>query len=198
MRALLVVCLLAGPAAAQWPPPSEREPERFGDQGQVAIVQGTTLAVSYVSERYSDAQDPEPFFGFGLQLAADYVLAPRLTVGGTFVYSYEHQEPFTLTSISLSARVGYIIRASRRVSLWPQLAFGIVENEFTNADDDFENFGQTRFFGAVFAPILFHPADHFFVGAGPVASTDFSNDYDDAAGPLATRLGISTLLGGWF
>ena len=43
----------------------------------------------------------------------------------------------------------------------------------------------------VYVPVLFHPAPHFFVGAGPSFQFDLS-------GPMSNIYGIDSFLGGWF
>jgi hypothetical protein len=44
----------------------------------------------------------------------------------------------------------------------------------------------------LFAPIMFHPAPHFFVGFGPFLDTDLSGS------DKVTTYGAKLTIGGWF
>jgi hypothetical protein len=51
------------------------------------------------------------------------------------------------------------------------------------------------------APVLFHPAPHFFVGLGPHLFHDLSRALrgaDAVSNSKRTFFGISTTVGGWF
>ncbi len=52
----------------------------------------------------------------------------------------------------------------------------------------------------VAAPLLFHPARHFFLGFGPIFSYDIAASLSNATGeaPKATSLGAQSYLGGYF
>jgi hypothetical protein len=52
----------------------------------------------------------------------------------------------------------------------------------------------------IYAPLLVHPAEHFFFGLGPQASTDISRTYTYGTGSYDNRrtaLGIGLTVGGW-
>ncbi|MBC7794327.1 MAG: CHRD domain-containing protein, partial [Clostridia bacterium] len=44
-----------------------------------------------------------------------------------------------------------------------------------------------------FTPVLWHLAEHFFIGAGPDVLIDFNNDAGERF-----RLGAQSVVGGWF
>jgi hypothetical protein len=48
---------------------------------------------------------------------------------------------------------------------------------------------------AAFAPLLFHPANHFFLGLGPSFALDL---FGSGSAPKATVFGLRSLVGGYF
>ena len=50
----------------------------------------------------------------------------------------------------------------------------------------------------LFAPFLWHPAQHFFVGGGPVVATDLISKQSGQNAPKETAVGLQAVLGGYF
>jgi hypothetical protein len=93
--------------------------------------------------------------------------------------------------------VGYNLPLSDTVSFWPKVYFGYATYSTSNNGPS----GNESAIG-VYAPFLFHPVPHFFIGIGPNASTQLSNS--ESLGGMnsdlakVTQIGLQATLGGWF
>jgi hypothetical protein len=101
-------------------------------------------------------------------------------------------------------RLGVNIPIVRRLSLYPIANIGF-EAEIIDTNDggsDTKESEQALFVG-LFAPLLVHPAEHFFVGFGPSISHDLSREFSfplqspNPTSNRATSLGAGLVLGGW-
>ena len=91
---------------------------------------------------------------------------------------------FNSNSLNVGPRVGYNIRLSPDLSVWPS-AFGALGTSwFTNGSSS-----ALRVGGSV--PVLFHPVPHFFVGLGPHLETDLTGS------SKSTTYGLGLTVGGW-
>lgn len=147
-------------------------------------------------------------------LALDYFVTDGLSLGGELRYIKDRDDK----TISIAPRIGYNIDFNDTFSIWPQL--GIRFASSTEATDHTVTTGAnvqtytnerevSSFALLVNAPILYHVAKNFFLGAGPTFSTTLtskvkvsSNDPSVAAGSAdgikETSIGLAALVGGHF
>ena len=91
-----------------------------------------------------------------IQPALDYFLGSGVSVGG--LLGFIHSEGST--TFDFGARAGFNQAMTARASFWPTV--GIVGSYQTSSGSMAEL--------VVLAPVLYHPAPHFFLGAGPFLS----------------------------
>ncbi len=167
---------------------------RFGAKGALAISSDAALSISHTSISGADASVTT------LQLAPslDYFVAPQLSVGGSVFATYSSLETGHSTNLGIGPRVGYNFPLSDLVSVWPKIGFSV---SHTNESRDVAIAGATTVSQStsntavalnLFAPLMFHPAQHFFAGFGPYLDADLSGD------TKATTVGGKLTLGGWF
>jgi hypothetical protein len=191
--AAALACLLAAPLARAEAPAAETASAgfaptadaagAFGTVGQLALSLGATSG-EYLSYRKSGG-------GWALQLApaADYFLFPHISLGGLVAYGHQSGGGGTGTSgvstdaFSIGARAGYALAINDRFGIWPLAGLRL---DYVSAG----HASQTDTFVPIYVPFLFHPAQHFFVGAGPRFDVHLS-------GHENTLWGLDTVLGGW-
>jgi hypothetical protein len=108
-----------------------------------------------------------------VQPALDYFIGNGVSVGG--VVGYFHSGS---TTVSFGARAGFNQNLTEKITFWPMAGiYGAYHNGSSVAAE-------------VFAPFLYHPAQHFFLGAGPFLGYGFhGGDY--------TEYGLDFVIGGW-
>jgi hypothetical protein len=114
-----------------------------------------------------------------LQPALDYFLAGGISVGGLVGFGYSGGT----TTINLGARAGFNQPLTERFSFWPTA--GII-GSYQTGNGSSNSTAQL----VVLAPFLYHPVQHFFLGAGPFLS------YLVKGGP-DTQYGLDFVIGGW-
>jgi hypothetical protein len=114
-----------------------------------------------------------------IQPAIDYFVTSGLSVGGLFSFGHAGGA----TTIGLGARAGFNQALTERVSFWPTA--GII-GSFISSNGTSSSTAEL----VVLAPFLYHPAPHFFLGAGPFLSYLFKGGPD-------TQYGIDFVIGGW-
>ena len=154
----------------------------FGSSGQKVISVGA-------------ASDEHLFFhktsGAGWQVhvapGLDYFIVSHVSIGGVFAYTHTSGNGTstpTSNAIRFGARGGYSFDFNDRFGVWPLAGFSI-----SWAATDKDSTTDTFFDGLV--PFLYHPAQHFFVAAGPSLRIDLS-------GPTPNQYGFDSLIGGYF
>jgi hypothetical protein len=190
LQVLVAALFLSAPAparaegdAAGFAPAAEGA-HGFGAVGQLALSLGATA--------------DEPFFlhrsggNWQLQLApaADYFLWPHVSVGGLVSLDYASGGVGTGTNASgattfkIAARAGYSLALDERFSVWPLAGLALGYHSENHSSD-------TNTWLTIYAPVLFHPAAHVFVGVGPSFNVNLS-------GPAGSGWGVDSMLGGWF
>ncbi len=196
MRPILVGGLLAvGIAASSGDALGQAAPAGgFGNQGQLALQADLQLHF----EGYSYSDNGGSGTDFLIQPAADYFVIDHLSVGGAVpLHVASPDGGRTTITFGIEPRVGYDIPIVEKLSFWPDLFFSFETSSRNN------NGGSDTAFGiGVFAPLLFHPIAHFFLGIGPNLSTEFSHTYSapngrSGEGPKLTQYGIMSTIGGW-
>lgn len=167
----------------------------FGDRGQLAISSDAGLSLSNTSISGVDGSATTLL----LRPAVDYFVIDSLSVGGFLGLEYNTAPGGSSTAFSVGPRVGYNLRLSESFSIWPKIGFAFAS---TSQDrDDIEVPGEPDIEGDsgsstslqlnLFAPVMFHPAEHFFLGLGPAFDLDLTGD------AKATTLAIRLTIGGW-
>ncbi|MDB4981785.1 MAG: hypothetical protein JWM82_2537, partial [Myxococcales bacterium] len=197
------------PPSPAVPPPltgEELDPARFGRRGQLVLA-GTFL------EGQRAQRGTPPFFDdtyFIVGTTLDVFLAERLSIGLGLRFNREvdrlqglvfgpgnNEFKATYTSLSASGRVGYDVSLAKNVSIWPGVQVGVLHASQV-ASNGTGGSGITSLPVALFAPILFHPVHHFFLGLGPNFNFELwthSSTPGDAR--RETSYGIESILGGY-
>jgi len=194
------------PPAPAVPPPPVRLASRFGDRGQLAISNDFDLSV--VNQSISD--DGGSTTTLSVAPAADYFVARNLSVGGMVSLAYATstsggQVTTSQTTFGIGPRVGYDIPFGDRFSLWPRIAFLFSDASAPPISGAFGSsapaYSVTTFDIQLFAPLLWHPSAHFFVGLGPFFQTDLASTYSSGGTSSSwmktTAFGVKLDLGGW-
>lgn len=119
---------------------------------------------------------------------ADYFLRENLSVGAGIALGQLFQPGENATTVGVNVRLGYNIPYDANISFWPKLTVGFLYNK-----QDTFLFGPdgTFFQIGAFAPVLLHPASHFFVGLGP--NVDIL-----LGGGSGISFGVKSVIGGYF
>lgn len=175
---------IASAASAQEQNPIERiegGADSFGQAGQLVISQDFQFQLSY-NTAGNDT------FSIVLAPAADYFISENLSLGlgvsfGQLIRSGEDD-----TSVGANVRLGYNLPYDKKLSLWPKITAGFIYNKTAS----FMFGGDGTFFQLGFyAPAVFHPTSHFFIGFGP----NLDILLGDADG---LTIGARTVIGGYF
>ena len=225
-RTLGITALLLTPAfhaaMAQEPAPTTTEPPpattpapaaaamgagtgAFGSQGQIAISvdlpfmnEGPQLALVHESNSMGGSSST----AIGIQPSLDYFVAPHISVGGQVGIAHGSTglsiagSTLNQTIIGVEVRGGYELALTDSVSLWPRLGIGYSHTSYSGG-------GGTDTSGydidlLVSVPVLWHPASHFFLGAGPALTTQLVNKVEGNSQSKATDIGLTAVIGGYF
>jgi len=196
-----VVTLLAVPALAQTRSPEHTEVRAdspsgvFGAKGQLAISSDAGLSISNTSIDGIDGSSTN----IVMRPAVDYFVVDYLSIGGFLGLEHNSAPGGKSTAVSIGPRVGYNIPLSERFSVWPKVGFSFASTSqetdevelpsgaTVGGDDESSTSMQLN----LFAPVMFHPVQHFFIGFGPAFDLDLSGD------TKATTIAARLTLGGW-
>ena len=163
---------------------------QFGYKGQVAVSSDTGLSISNTSISGIDGSSTTLL----LRPAVDYFVVDNVSLGGFLGVEYTSAPGGSSTAVSVGPRVGYNLPLSERFSLWPKIGFSFASTS-QKTDDvggiEGDDESSTSVQLNLFAPFMFHPVEHFFLGFGPAFDLDLSGD--NKATTIAARL----TLGGW-
>ncbi len=167
--------------------------EIFGGAGQIAISSDAALTV----QRRTISGVEGGTSTIQLAPAADYFVINNLSVGGFVGFDYVTSGDNDSSRFAIGPRVGYNIPFSDLVSIWPKAGFSFAHTSSTvsgpgpnNSTVSVTNTADA-FALNLFAPIMFHPVQHFFAGFGPFLDADLSGDQ------RATVFGGKLTIGGW-
>jgi hypothetical protein len=175
--------------------PADSPSAIFGGEGQLAISSDAGFSLSNTSISDVDGSTTQLI----VRPSVDYFVVDYLSLGGFLGLEYNTTPGGSSTQMSIGPRVGYNIPFSERFSFWPKLGFSFAstsqEEEDTETPDGEVILGSdessTSLQLNIFAPVMFHPVEHFFLGLGPAFDLDLTGD--DKATTIAVRLTI----GGW-
>jgi hypothetical protein len=179
LGALILSSLAAGTARAQ-NLADQINSTTFGNPGQVAI--SSDFAIDFRHANGASRLELAP--------AVDYFLAPQLSLGGQVVFAYaSFKGGGSESTFGLGPRVGYNIPLAPMFSLYPRAGLSFSHNTATGRT-------SSNLLGIfLFAPFLFHPVPHFFLGLGPSIGGDFAGGSD---AQHFVEIGILSTVGGYF
>ncbi len=192
------------------PPPEAR----FGDAGEMVINGALSASIGHLGYTSGGSSTTS----FGIEPALDYFSSRNLSQGLSAFFRYSDSisginlENENVT-FGITGHLAFNLWLADRVSLWPRLALGVWRSQTTyhvpsgtfsvsvdgtafpisNGTEVEEN----AVFVELYAPFLFHLAQHFFVGFGPQAYADLFH----SANSMANRrmfVGGESTIGGWF
>jgi hypothetical protein len=153
----------------------------FGDKGQLVLSQDLQFRLTYNTAGSDN-------FNVVLSPGADYFIKQNLSVGADASLGLIFQPGDNATSVGAHVRAGYNLPYDQNISFWPKVSVGFVYNKTTTflfgPDGTFFQIGA-------FAPVVLHPASHFFVGFGP----DLDILLGDSSG---ISFGARSVIGGYF
>jgi hypothetical protein len=158
---------------------------RFGLKGQKAVSSDAGLSISNTSISGADESSTTLL----LRPAFDYFLVDSVSLGGFVGVEYTSGAGSTTSIISIGPRVGYNLPLSERLSVWPKVGFSLANTTSDPEVGDEESNTGTQL--NLFAPLMFHPVQHFFLGLGPALDVDLSGDQK------ATTVAVRLTIGGW-
>jgi hypothetical protein len=163
LGALLLSSLLAAPTARAQSLSEAINGTNFGNPGQVAVAGDFSLSFSH----YNDSSH------LRIAPAADYFFLPHLSFGGQVIFEYDsYKGGGHATTFGLGPRVGYDIPLAAMFTLFPRLTLAYTHFSPSGAD-------SSNLLGMfLYAPFLFHPVPHFFVGFGPSFGGNFAGGDD--------------------
>jgi opacity protein-like surface antigen len=138
-----------------------------------------------------------------IQPSLDYFVIPNLSIGGAVGVAHGTGAvgvpDVSGTGILVEARVGYNIPLNDMFSIWPHLGIGY---EHVSVDFNGGSGSGYRVPLIVTVPVLWHPADHFFLGVGPTLTTELANSITVNGQSMdqqkTTDVGLTAVLGGYF
>jgi hypothetical protein len=165
----------------------------FGVQGQLAVTDDLQLSLLHESVSKGGSSSTQLSFDPSL----DYFVAPNVSVGATLIIEHAGASDSSVsgTSIGLGVRGGYDLRLTNLISFWPQLQLAYLHNSVSSGGMDISGYDIQL---AIFAPFLFHPVPHFFVGIGPLFRTDLVSKLDSMDQGKTTDIGLQSVIGGHF
>jgi hypothetical protein len=156
----------------------------LGAPGQYVLTMGAFTGQHFLFHKQGDA------WQLSLQPALDYFLTSRFSVGALVRYTHLSGGAGTganddgTNAFSLGARAGAHFAVNSQFSVWPM---GGLIFDWRSVNHS----SSTNTWLALWAPVLFHPAPHFFAGLGPTFQLGLTGDG-------ANQFGIDSMLGGWF
>ena len=175
-------------------------PEHFGEPGQLVIDQSFMLGASSASfalEGIAEYRSNQ----VTLAPAVSWFAARRLSLrlGSSFSHSWAsagHGSWGRATRVGVSPGIGYALPLGQHMSLWPRVSAHAAKSWYESDNiGAFSTVGMS--FGAL-APVLWHPADHFFIGVGPGISWQFQGDRFATLEYSNNTFFLMSTLGGYF
>ena len=197
----------AAPATAAAPlpmPAAGGSPTAFGAVGQ--LVLSADLPIMQSSPQFAIVHETVSMGGQSATLvdiapSIDYFVIPNLSIGALLGIEYGSLDAngttlptgATVTEISVEGRVGYNIPLGDGISIWPRLGIGYQHISVSNDGMTASSYVIPL---SITVPVLWHPGDHFFVGAGPAFLTQLVYKAEGNDQPKTTDYGITALIGG--
>jgi hypothetical protein len=185
--AALALLSAARPASAQ---PAANP--SFGEAGQLVLSSDAQASLQVQSGNGAGSLTT-----ITLGPAADLFVIRSLSVGAHVLWQHTAASGAPSTdSLTAGLALGYAVRMTEAFSFWPKVSFDYRHASTLALDPATlveEEVSSDAMVVGIFAPVLFHPVPHFFVGLGPnfqaAVIRSGSND---------TEYGLMFTLGGWF
>ncbi len=182
--------LLASPPARASESASDPPPKgtAFGEAGQLAIGGAGALSL--------EQSAPGANTRFTIAPSADFFVLRGLSVGAIVSYSHAAAtgEP-SFDSVWVGPRIGYNSELGDHFSFWPTASVSYGET-WSGPSSHSQSLTVSGY-----APLLYHPVPHFFLGFGPNFVTAVASSSSTPQGttdnPLFTQYGLSFTAGGW-
>lgn len=188
------LALLLMPAAADAQDAAPANP--MGQPGQIAIH--GDLQLSFVHESGSapeGGEDPDSITTITIAPGADFFVGPGLSLGGQLLYAHSSSGDSSSDSYGAAPRIGYFAGLGPKVGVWPTASIAYVRASIDSGESDLSAY---KVIVQVFAPLLFQPADHFFLGIGPIFQSDLVSKFEDEDDTKRTAFGVQTIVGGYW
>jgi hypothetical protein len=164
LGALMLSSLFAAPLARAQSLGEQINGTNFGNPGQVAVAGDFTLSFRHANDSSHLLIAP----------AADYFFLPHLSFGGQVLFAYDsYKGGGHATTFGLGPRIGYDIPLAAMFTFYPRLTLSYELYSPSGPADSSNLLGMT-----LYAPFLFHPVPHFFVGFGPSFGGNFAGGND--------------------
>ena len=188
----------------------------FGSQGEFVVSGSSVMAISW---RWWDTSDAWAY-ALTIAPAADLFVFRNVSIGASLHFGYADTYAYGAdgsfvetesTTLSGAVRAGVNVPIAKAVSWYPQLAAGL---EFVESEEHlirgqslsvatsalgYPSSTQLGPWVELFAPLLFHPEPHFFLGAGPDFFHDFAHIQGGAdVGGQRTTVGAGVVVGSWW
>jgi len=180
----------AGPGAAK----------AFGNAGQVVIAVDVPFqqeASQFALVRSSISMGGGTSTIVAVRPSADWFITPHVSLGGLIGYARGDvafgdagvSSESSVTELMIGVRAGYDVPMTDLISIW-----GRIELIYAHISGSGSGYDLPVI---VNVPILFHPAPHFFLGAGPVFSRDLITRVDGNDVAKTTNYGLQGIIGGY-
>ncbi|MEO7667708.1 MAG: hypothetical protein ABI560_04370 [Myxococcales bacterium] len=163
----------------------------FGEHGQIAISGDMKFNLLHESRSMNGGTSTT----FEVQPALDYFVSTNVSVGGLVGIRRDSDDSDHSTIFSIGPRVGYNINIGSAASLWIRIGLGYEHQSIAIGSVDRSGWAIPL---TLYAPFLWHPVPHFFLGAGPFLSTDLVAKVDGNNDSKRTDIGLSSTVGGYF
>lgn len=197
----------AAPATPHRVGPSEPP---FGAPGEVVVT--NALSVGLYTTAYD--RSPATFRGAAFSPGVDVFVVRDVSLGIDLDLAVGHSTAYAdgltlvstkATTVAVGPRVGFNLHLGESWSFYPRLTFGyrtthvaqhepVVDPRTSRPDTEVNTYGAWI---GVFAPLLYHPAPHFFIGAGPSLHHDLGGGQSQPEG-ARTSIAARTVVGVWW
>lgn len=185
------------PAVPPPPPPVGGSLGYFGERGQFVV----SSDLDFTLQKNSFSMGGGSNTVFAITPALDYFISPNFSVGGRVHFGYTSNVATVgggsadATTFGLGGRAGYNIVLTNVFTLWINGGLLYFRDSYDAGTADASG---NRFQLQVFAPFLWHPASHFFIGVGPAFATDLVNSFEGDDQPKQTSFGLLSTIGGYW
>jgi hypothetical protein len=196
--AFVLVLLACGPArlASLWTASAHAQSPRdeafvlgddlvgFGARHQVAISSDAAMSIQHTSQTGTN----DGSISVTVAPASDFFVIKNLSLGAAAGLQYARAGKSHSMRLSLGPRIGYNVEITHLLSFWPKIGLSY---SYSATEDGAIHARRNATGINVFAPIMMHPVEHFFVGFGPFIDTDLYGKH------RGTLWGGRMTLGGW-
>ncbi|QSQ12032.1 hypothetical protein [Myxococcus landrumensis] len=155
----------------------------FGNAGQIVVSSDASGSLGYTTEGAG--------YGYlSIEPSVDYFLKENLSIGSGIRLRALFGDGDTLAAFGISARVGYNISLTDKISVWPKGVVTLFVGDDILATPEGTLAASTVILEG-YAPFLYHVTPHFFLGAGPRLALGLGDDVE-------VTFGVATTIGGYF